>query len=76
MHLCLYELPLAHVCMTLHLCQGHSLYMYPTQVVWTCSARGTGVDALRMEALEAPSAKRSKTAGDAGDQQQTTVGKK
>jgi hypothetical protein len=50
--------------------------MYPTQVVWTCSARGTGVDALRMEALEAPSAKRSKTAGDAGDQQQTTVGKK
>jgi len=49
--------------------------MYPTWVVWMCSARGTGVDALRMEALEVPSAKRSKTAGDAGEQQQT-AGKK
>ncbi|KAL0054327.1 hypothetical protein WJX82_007206 [Trebouxia sp. C0006] len=39
------------------------------------SARGTGVDALRMEALEVPSAKRSKTAGDASEQQQT-AGKK
>ncbi len=53
----------------------HSLYMCPTWVAWTCSARGTGVDALRMEALEVPSAKRSKTAGDAGEQQQT-AGKK
>ncbi len=53
----------------------HSLKMHPTEIVWTCSARGTGVDALRMEALEVPSAKRSKTAGDAGEQQQT-AGKK
>ncbi len=44
-------------------------------VLWVCSARDTGVNALRMEAL-APSAKRSKTAGDANAQPEAAASKK